>query len=61
MKHLKETFLKTYANVPVQLRDDIIVTFSNEPFSWRTVYIEVKGQTEMGDLLLKELNSLNLI
>ena len=61
MKYLKETFLKTYANIPIQLRDDIIVTYKNEPFTWRTVYIEVIGQTEMGRLLLEEMNSLNLI
>lgn len=61
MEHLKESFLKTYANVPLQLRNDVILVHEGDPLSWRAVYLEVKQGTDLGNTFLKELKSLDII
>jgi len=70
-KDLKERFLKTYANIPLNLRDEIILvldeklkttgTVVKESISWRVAYIEVQQNTELGKKILEQLTTLNLI
>lgn len=61
MQHLKENFLKTYSNIPLNLRDEIILVFEDKPISWNVAYIEVKANSEISKKILKELKELNLI
>ena len=61
MKHLKESFLKVYANTPLGLRDEIILVFDKKPISWNVAYIEVKADTDWGENILKELKELDFI
>lgn len=61
MQHLKENFLKTYSNIPLNLRDEIILVFEDKPISWNVAYIEVRANSEISKKILKELKELNLI
>jgi hypothetical protein len=61
MEPLRERFLKTYANIPLQLRDEIILVFEGDPVTWKVAYLEVKANSPLGEKLLQELNQMQLI
>ena len=47
MELLRESFLKTYANTPINLRRDIILVLEDSgPISWYAAYLEVKNNTK---------------
>lgn len=60
---LKEQFLKVYTNVPLNLRDEIILLIGNEekPISWDVAYFEVRENTEASKEILEGLKELDLI
>ncbi len=58
---LRSKFISSYANVPQNLRKDIIVIIDKEMYSWQTAFYEIKEKTELGDKILKALNQLKLI
>jgi hypothetical protein len=62
MEHLKEDFLKTYANIPLNLRNNIILVLDDgRPMSWDVAYFEVKNDTELSKEILANLKELDLI
>ncbi len=62
MEPLRENFLKTYANTPINLRGDIILVLDKlGPVSWNAAYIEVEQKSEISETILKELKALDLI
>lgn len=58
---LRSKFISSYANVPYNLRKDIIVVIDKETYSWQTALYEIKEKTELGNKILKTLNQLKLI
>jgi len=54
-------FLKVYANVPVNLRREIILVIEDEPITWNTAYVEIINRTELGKKILKKLIEFNFI
>ena len=59
---LKERFLKIYANLPINLREEIILVLPEKgPITWNIAYLEVKHDTELGEEILKKLVELNII
>jgi len=62
MEHLREDFFKTYANIPINLRDDIILVLKDQrPITWDVAYFEVKNKTNLSEEILQSLNALDLI
>ncbi len=63
MEELRERFLKTYANVPLSMRDDIVATLDDhdKPISWDVAYLEVRANTGVADQILKKLAELEMI
>lgn len=58
----KEKFLKVYANLPLQAREEIIyVTSEKSPLTWNAAYIEVINDTPLSKLILSYLVKLNII
>lgn len=58
---LRENFLMVYANLPLSLRDDIILVFEDQPITWNVAYLEVIADTENSKKILKDLSDLKLI
>lgn len=58
---LRERFLRTYANIPLSIRDQIILLFEEKPLTWNVVYFEVKSNTPQSKDILRELENLELI
>lgn len=58
----KEKFLKIYANLPLNVRDEIVCVLSEKgTVSWNVAYLEVKNDTEYAAEILKKLEELKLI
>lgn len=59
----KERFLKIYANLPINVREEIIhvVLPEKRPITWNVVYLEVKNNTSLGKDILKKLEELKII
>lgn len=60
---LKEQFLQVYTNVPLNMRDEIILLIGKEkkPISWDVAFFEVREDTEASKEILKGLKELDLI
>jgi len=59
---LKERFLKIYANLPINLRDEIIlVLIDRGPITWNVAYLETKKDTKLSEEILKRLEELGII
>ena len=54
-------FLKVYANVPVALRDQIIVIVDDRPLTWNAAYIELISETELGKRIQEKLIEMEII
>ncbi len=58
---LRERFLKIYADIPLNLRKEIILVIDKEPITWNVVYIEVYNKTKKSTEILKKLDALEII
>lgn len=67
MSEIKETnsrgrFLKVYANLPINIREEIIcVSDKKGPITWNVAYLEIKNNTKLGEEILKKLEVLKII
>ncbi|MEK7528241.1 MAG: hypothetical protein AAB592_00555 [Patescibacteria group bacterium] len=61
MEGAKERFLKIYANVPLGVRKEIILTLDDQPISWDVAFIEVNSDTEKSKIILEKLEKLGII
>lgn len=58
----KAQFYKTYANIPLGLRNQIVVVVSNnEPLSWNAAKIEIDNDTDKAEEILEKLSKLGLL
>lgn len=57
----KEKFFKVYANLPLNLRDEIILVIDDEPITWKVAYLEISNNTKLGRRILEKLGALELI
>lgn len=57
----KERFFKVYANLPINLREEVIIVIKDEPISWRVAYLEISNDTKLGKIILEKLDALEVI
>lgn len=58
----KAQFYKTYANIPLGLRNEIVVVVEDrEPLSWNAAKIEIDNDTDKTDEILNKLSQLGLL
>lgn len=57
----REKFLKIYYNLPLKIREEVIVDFEGKPLSWNAAYIEIKNKTKIGETILEKLSELKII
>jgi hypothetical protein len=61
MEMLREKFLRSYANLPLNLREDIILVFEDKPITWNVAYLEIQQNTKNAEKILTGLKELGLI
>jgi len=57
----KSSFMKIFANLPLNVRDEIISVVDGFPITWNVAYLEIKGETEKGEKILRNLVLLGLL
>ena len=58
----KDRFFKVYANLPINLRDEVILVLPEKgPVTWNVAYAEVNAGTKLGDEIIKKLIELKII
>ncbi|MBS3125372.1 hypothetical protein J4211_03925 [Candidatus Woesearchaeota archaeon] len=61
----KDRFMKVYANLPENVRQEVIAVMKvgniDKPFTWNSAYVEINNDTPLGKDVLKKLEKLELI
>ena len=58
----KARFLKVYSNLPMNLRDDIVLVLDEKgPVTWNAVYLEINNETKLGEEMFHKLVNLKII
>ena len=57
----REKFMKIFAKVPEELRNDVLIIIKERPYTWDTAYIEIRDKTNTGKEILKALEELEII
>ena len=58
---LRSRFLKTFAKIPISLRDEIVAVVDDEPVNWSTANVEVRGKTKKGNQIIMLMDQLGLL
>lgn len=61
LRRLSADFMKVYSNLPLNVRDDIVLVLHEEPVSWRVAYFEIKNNSEKAVEVLENMKKLELI
>lgn len=61
MEDKRSKFLNIFANIPENLRKDIIVAINKKPYTWNTAFIEIRDNTPLGKKILKILEEIGII
>ncbi|GAA4461832.1 hypothetical protein GCM10023093_07290 [Nemorincola caseinilytica] len=58
----KDKFFKVYANLPINLRDEIVLVLPDRgPVTWNVAYLEISHETELGNQIVGKLSDLKII
>lgn len=57
----KEKFLKVYANLPLSIREEIILVLEGKPITWNAAYLEVNNDTKNSQEILRKLEELKIL
>jgi len=58
----REKFLKIYANLPLGVRQEIILVLDdNKPITWDVAFFEIDNDTDLSKIILEKLEKLELI
>ena len=58
----KDKFYKVYGNLPINLRNEIILVLPEKgPITWNVAYTEINSNTKLGNIILNKLVDLKLI
>lgn len=61
-KKSKQKFLKIYANLPMGIRDEIIVVLDDgKTLTWNSAFVEINSDTDLSKIILKKLEITNII
>ncbi|MFA5433696.1 MAG: hypothetical protein WC319_12625 [Candidatus Paceibacterota bacterium] len=58
----REKFLKIYANLPIGVREEIIITLDDgKTVSWNAAFFEVENRTALSEIILEKLEKVKII
>lgn len=58
----KIRFIKTFSNLPLNVRNEIIYVFPDKgPITWNVAYLEISNDTSLGKEILNKLDGLEII
>ena len=58
----KDRFIKVYSNLPINLRNEVILVLPNiGSITWNVASLEINNETEIGKLIINKLIELKII
>ena len=57
----KAKFLKIFANIPLNLRDEIIAVVEDQSISWLVAYTEIKQDTDKANQIIDQLKKIGVL
>ncbi|MEK7128085.1 MAG: hypothetical protein AAB933_00785 [Patescibacteria group bacterium] len=58
----KDRFLKVYANLPLNLRNEVVLVVPETgPVTWNVAFLEINNETKLGELIIEKLIELKII
>jgi hypothetical protein len=58
----KEKFLRIYANLPLGIRQEIILVLDDgRPITWNVAFVEIGAETSLSEIILEKLEKLKII
>ena len=61
MSDLKSRFYKTFANLPLGVRDEIVLVINNQAMTWNVIKLEVDIKSKLSKEALELMNELKLL
>jgi len=61
MPDKRAKFLRVYSQLPESLTDQIVVVVDGKPYSWKSIYFEVKNNTDTSKKILNTLFGMKII
>jgi len=56
-----DRFIKVYSNLPINLRNEVILVLPEGPITWNVAYMEINNATELGKKIIEKLIELKII
>lgn len=56
-----DRFMKVYSNLPLKVRDEIILVIDDKPITWNVAYNEIKHNTKIGEMIINKLVEMGVI
>ena len=57
----KDRFYKVYNNLPLNLREEVILVINDEPLTWKVARLEIDANTNVSKIILEKLDALKFI
>lgn len=57
----KQKFYKIYSNLPLNLRNEIVIIINSEPLTWKVAKLYIDEDTKLGEEILTKLEDLEII
>ncbi len=57
----KQRFYQVYNNLPLNLREEVVIIVNNEPITWKVAKLEIDENTKIGEEILDKLELLKII
>ena len=61
MDKLRQKFLKLFANLPINIRSEIIAVIDNQPMTWNVCWLEIDQKTKKSEEILNYLDRMEFI
>ena len=61
MEKSKERFYLVYNNLPLGLRNEVILVLGDEPITWKVARLEIDNETQLSKKILEKLDALQII
>jgi hypothetical protein len=56
-----QDFFRVYANLPLNIRNQVVVAIDGEPITWKVAFNEMTHNTKKGKLIYETLKKLKII
>ena len=58
----KSKFLKVYSNLPVNIRDEVVLVLDKEgPITWNVAYLEIDNETKLSAQIIEKISKMKII